>query len=113
MKHLKKFNENQKTLISFEDAKSWIKDNYSEDRVNSMFDDEILNWVDREQMEDEGFESEYDWYIDYGRGEAEQEIIDSILNDLRNNFELEFDIFSDDTDIFEFLKNEYHCLQNS
>jgi hypothetical protein len=113
MKHLKRFNENQKPSISFEDAKSWIKDNYSEDRVIDIFDEEIMNWVDREQMEEEGIESEYDWYIDYGRGEAEQEVIDSILNDLQKNYELEFDLFSDDTDLFQFLKDEYNCLFNS
>lgn len=112
MKHLKKFNEGQKTIISFEDAKQWIKYNYTQDQVVDMFDEEIINWVDREQMEDEGIESEYDWYIDYGRGEAEQEIIDSILKSLSDKFDLGFDLFSDDTDLFQFLKDEYDCLSN-
>lgn len=113
MRHLKRFNENQKPSISFEDAKSWIKENYSEDRVVSMYDEEIMNWVDREQMEEEGIDSEYDWYIDYGRGEVEQEVIDSILKNLQENYQLEFDLFSDDTDLFQFLKDEYTCLANS
>lgn len=113
MKHLKKFNESQKPTISFEDAKLWIQENYSEDRVVEMFDEEIMEWVDREQMEEEGIESEYDWYIDYGRGEAEQVVIDSILDSLREKFDLDFNLFSDDTDLFNFLKDEYSCLSNS
>ena len=54
MKHLKRFNENKKEKISFEEAKQWIKDNYSEQKVAEMLDEEINsgNWVDHEQMEE-------------------------------------------------------------
>jgi len=49
-----------------------ILDEFSEDKVVEMLDDEILNWVEPEWEEEH--ESQYEWYCAYGRGEAEQEI---------------------------------------
>lgn len=113
MKHIKKFNENTKEKISFEDAKKWIKENYDEDKVIGMLDEEISsgNWVDREQMEDEGFDSEFDYYQEYNNGEAESAVVDDILNDIKSKFELDFNEIGDGTDIYDFLKDEYNCLQ--
>lgn len=110
MKHLKKFNENNKEKISFEEAKNWIKDNYSEERVTGMLDEEISsgNWVDTEQMEEEGYESEYDYYVDYGRGEAEDAVMDQITSDLKDKFELAFDPHEDETNIYDFLADEFN-----
>ncbi len=101
-----------KPSISFEDAKSWIKENYSEDKVIEMFDDEVAggDWIDTEQMEEEGYESEHDYYTDYGNGEAESAVIDVIFNDLKSKFSLDFDMYSDDTDLHDFMKEEYMCL---
>lgn len=112
MKHIKRFNENQLNTISFEDAKKWILDNYSEDRVNELFDDEVASgdWIDREQMEEEDYESEHDYYTDYGRGEAEYAIMNSIIKDLESNFKLGFDTTGNDTDIYDFMKDEFPCL---
>jgi hypothetical protein len=110
MKHIRKFNENNKEKISFEEAKQWIKDKYSELKVAEMLDEEISsgNWVDKDQMEEEGYDSEYDYYVDYGRGEAESEVMDQIVSELRNNFELSFDPHSDDNNIYDFLSDEFN-----
>lgn len=110
MKYIKKYNENVENIkISFEDAKKWIIDNYS-DRVNQMIDDEINNgnWIDTQQMEDEGYESEYDYYIDYGNGEAEDAVMNEIVNDLKSNFELDFDELNDNTNLYDFIKDEFN-----
>ena len=110
MKYIKKYNENVENIkISFEDAKKLIIDNYS-DRVNQMIDDEINNgnWIDTQQMEDEGYESEYDYYIDYGNGEAEDAVMNEIVNDLKSNFELDFDELNDNTNLYDFIKDEFN-----
>jgi len=111
MKHIRKFNESSedKKKISFDEAKEWLKENYTDLSVAEMIDDEIFsgNWIDYDQMEDEGYESEYDYYVDYGHGEAESAVIERIINDLKSNFELDFDTIGDDTNIYDFLRTEF------
>ena len=137
MKHLKKFNENfdeesfienmpnkkddyfgdemyeaPKKKISFEEAKNWILENYDDDRVIQMFDEQIHEYVDREQMDDEGYDSEYDYYVDYGRGEAESDVVMDIVSDLKNNFDLDFSPMGeeDDNNLYSFIRNVFSCL---
>lgn len=116
MKHLKKFNENESSRpkISFEEAKKWIQENYDEDKVIEMFDEEVAsgNWIDREQMEEEEYDNEHDYYTDYGRGEAESAVVDVIFKDLESKFDLDFSTIDDDTDLYQFMKEEYSCLYN-
>ena len=97
--------------ISFEDAKAWILENYDEQRVVNMLDEVRHEYVDYEQMEEEGYESEYDYYIDYGRGEAESHVVEEIISDLERKFKLEFDKLDEDTNIYEFLRSIFDCLQ--
>lgn len=101
-------------IINFEFAKNWIKENYSEERITNMFDDEISsgNWIDSEQMEEEGYDSEYDYYIDYGRGEAEGAVIEQVMNDLESKYKLGFNSIDDETNLYAFLSSEYTCLSN-
>jgi hypothetical protein len=95
---------------SSEELKSLIKD-FKEKRKNSTdkvtaeevsklldyddiingYDNEILNWIDYEQMEDEEYESEFDYYVDYGNGEAE----DVVLSDYLSGLDLGYDDFED------------------
>jgi hypothetical protein len=109
MKHIRKFNESEKPTIGYEEALKWIKDNFSKEKVTEMYDEEINsgNWIDRDQMKEEGYESEYDYYIDYGRGEAEDAVIDQIIAELRDNFKPDFDVHENLTTD---LKDEYDCL---
>ncbi len=111
-KKVKSFNENSKHPISFEEAKEWIKQNYSSERVSQMFDEEVSsgNWIDKDQMEEEGYDSEYDYYIDYGHGEAEDAVMTEIVDTLKSEFEIEFDEIGSKTNIYDFLKDEYDCL---
>lgn len=53
---------------------------YPEDLVISLYDEEVLSWVDEDW--DEEFDNEHDWYTDFGRGEAEAEIIKNIIADV-------------------------------
>lgn len=56
-----------------------IQKDFSDTDICESFDEEIMNWIDRDQMEDEEYESEYDYYTDYGRGEAESVVFEEIL----------------------------------
>lgn len=102
-------------IITFEDAKDWIKENYSEDRITKMFDEEVSsgNWIDKEQMEDEGYENEHDYYTDYGRGEAEGAVIEQVMSDLESKYKLDFDLYNSETNILKYITQEYMCLSNS
>ena len=102
-------------IITFEDAKDWIKENYSEERIIEMYDAEISsgNWIDSEQMREEEYESEHDYYTDYGHGEAEGAVIEQVMTDLESKYKLGFDLYNDETNIFQFITGEYMCLSNA
>jgi len=55
---------------------------YTEYEISSLIDDIIPDYVDYEQMEEEGIEDEYDYYSSYGRGEAESEIHNKIIEEI-------------------------------
>ena len=117
MKYLKKFNEQNihqmRDTLSFEEAMEKIKELYSEDKVIEMYDNEIFggDWIDREQMKDEGYDDEYEYYRDYGRGEAEDVIINNIINDIKSIYKFDFNEHGDDTSLVDFIKDEYDCLR--
>ena len=98
--------------INFEQAKQWIREKYSDDTICSMFDDEVYSgdWIDREQFEDEGYENEYDYYIDYGHGEAESVVINIVLKEIQSLFELDFDMYGEGVSLHRFMCEEYSCL---
>ena len=56
-----------------EELLNYLNQNFDEQKVAEMLDEEIINWVDADWEED--YESEYDWYIDHNNNEAEDEII--------------------------------------
>lgn len=101
-----------KQKISFDEAKNWILQNYSEEKVLEMFDEEVVGggWIDRDVMEDEGYEYEYDYYVDYMNGEAESAVRHEIVQDLENRFELDFDTIGDNTDIYQFINDTFDIL---
>jgi len=112
---IRRFNESvdDKTEIGmdFESAKKWLIENFDEDRVVAMLDEEILEWVDREMMDNEGYESEYDWYIDYGRGEAESAVVKQIVDEVSSaGGGLSFDPSDESTDLYTFLRQTHLCL---
>lgn len=110
MEHINTFNENFKEEISFEQAKEVIRSEFPEMRVCNMLDDEIYsgNWIDREQMEDEGYDDEYEYYINYNNGEAEDVVRNQIIDELKSKYILDFD----EIDLYDFLKEEYHALSH-
>lgn len=78
MKHLIKFNENNSEFdIDF--AMSKILEQFPPNKVIEMHDEELLNWVDS-SWEEDGYDSEYDWYIDHNNGEAQDVVYDLIVD---------------------------------
>jgi len=77
-----------------------IEKDYSDMDVCGLFDDEVAdgNWIDIEQMEDEGYECFHEYYTDYGRGEAEDAVFEQILR--------KYDLLYDD-----FVEGDYEELQ--
>ena len=96
--------------ISFEEAKAWILENYDEDKVIDMKDEQMHEYIDVDQMESEGYESEYDYYVDYGRGEAESDVMRDIIRHLKSKKNLTFVEYDEDTDLYQFLKDVFEPL---
>lgn len=96
--------------ISFEAAKAWILEHYDEDKVIDMKDEQIHGYIDVDQMESEGYESEYDYYVDYGRGEAESDVMRDIIRHLKSEKNLTFNEYDEDTNLYQFLKDVFEPL---
>lgn len=63
-----------------DDLMQKVRDRFDEEEVASMLDEEILNWVDSDWEDDGDYDSEYDWYMDHSNSEAEDVVIDQIIN---------------------------------
>jgi hypothetical protein len=87
---------------------SKIKEKYSEMDVAQMFDQELLEWIHPE-WEDDGYESEYDWYINHNNGEAQDSVITQIINWFKKEFDKNL-IIDEHSELFDAIKSEYDCL---
>jgi head-tail adaptor len=65
-----------------------IKHFYTEYDVKNMVDDEIENWVEEEQIGD-SYEGKVDWYYDNASGEAEEVVIDQLIDWYEKEFKKE------------------------
>ena len=130
MKYLKKFNEGifsdtsddelssrlkdeEKSDTSFnfdlQFAMTKVKEEFLEDRVIEMFDNEVLEWVD-EDWED-NYDSEYDWYTDHNNGEAQDAVINVILKWYFKNYNDGKSLPMDEyCEFFDAIKEEFNCL---
>lgn len=98
--------ENLETFeLQFAMAK--IKDHFDEDKVIEMFDDEVLEWVDSDWEDD--YESEYDWYVYHNNGEAQDSVINQIINWYKKEFNKILSI-DEHSELFDAIKSEYDCL---
>lgn len=93
--------------FNIEEAINIIKNQFSQEYVISELDEEIAggNWIDSD-WEDDGYESEYEWYVDHNNGEAEDVVIDNIIKWYNKNIS-NLDIDSQIELSFE-IKNEYN-----
>jgi len=108
MKYLKKFNENSESDFDLEFAISKIKEKYSESDINTMFDNELLEWVHLD-WEDDGYDSEYDWYINHNNGEAQDVIIEQIIDWYKKEYNKNLST-DDEIKLFKGIKSYYKTL---
>lgn len=102
MRYLKKYMILESNSIDFVMAK--IKEEFTEDKVTQRLDEEILEWVDSDWEDD--YESEYDWYQDHNNGEAEDVVIDEIIDWYEDNWgKLSDNIRSE---VIDSIKEEYY-----
>jgi hypothetical protein len=83
-----------KTFESFdnsEEIKKYLEDNYSEEWFNEQLDERAPDYVDSDWEED-GYESEADWYMNHACGGAiEYDLLGEISKDVQRTFGLTYD----------------------
>lgn len=90
-----------------EDIKSIVKtitDKFSEEYVVDRFDNELLEWVDNDWEED-GYDSEYDWYIDHSNDEAQDVVLGELIDWYRDNHDGKINDYV--SEVFYALKSHY------
>ena len=96
--------------FSFEDAKWWVREYYTEEEIEEMLSNEIstCGFSDIEEGIESGrFESIEEGYEYFGSGEAESSVIYSIINYLETLYELNFDRYN----LYRFMCDEFYCLR--
>lgn len=91
-------------INQMEELLNYLKQNFDERKVAEMLDEEIMNWVDADWEED--YDSEYDWYVDHNNNEAEDEIVNQIMKEVKNalpNLPSEIDVFDVIKEVFSIL----------
>jgi len=104
MRHIKFYNESN-TEFNLDFAISKIREEFSEDRVVKMFDDEWPNWVDDNWDESE-YDSDLEWYQEHNNEEAQDVVYEEIISWFCKKFNK---IISDkDRELlYNAIKNEY------
>ena len=88
-----------------------IKEEYSDDEVASIYDDEMMNWVDSDWEDDGDYDTEYDWYMDHNNNEAQDAVIHQMMNWYCKEFNGGNSLASDPhCELFDAIKDEYSCL---
>ena len=70
-----------------------ILEKYSVLNILHSVDEQMLDYVD-DDWEEDGFDSEYEWYCEYGRGEAEDDVINELVREYEKDYSIEFDVDS-------------------
>ena len=100
-------NDEDKNDFDLDFAMAKIKEQFDEDKVIGMFDEEVLGWVDSDWQDD--YESEYDWYVDHNNGEAQDSVISQIIRWFETTYNQS--LLSDDiVALTDAIKEEYDTL---
>lgn len=108
MKNWKEFNNiNENHGFNMKDLLNVIKEKYTEELVAEKFDDEIMNWLDDDW--DEEYETEFDWYGNYGNNEAEDVIIDEMIDYVKNKMNISLTV-EESIELKDLIQEEYYIL---
>jgi hypothetical protein len=90
----------------------FLKVNYPENKVNEMLDEEICSgdWLNEDWSD--YHETEFDWYADHGRGEAEDSVRNQIIKDLIVNFGFTYESYfeNEQEEIYDTINDIYSIL---
>lgn len=104
MRYLRKYNEN--LVFDVEHAMVKIKEHFSKEKVQEMFNDELLQWVDDDWKKEH--KSELDWYTKNNNGEAQDIVISQIVDWYTKNFDN-----INEEELVNKIKETYSCLKTS
>lgn len=81
MKYLSSFYENLSDGFNLELRITKIKEKYSNEDIEKMFDEEWSEWVDEDWDEDGYFGTDWDWYVENVGDAAQLVVLDMIIDD--------------------------------
>lgn len=88
----------------------FITNKFSNEEVYSQVDEAMYDYIDRDVMEEEGLD-EYEYYSEYGRGEAESQVIYDLINEAKK--ELNITTSSDEVvELFNLIAEHYTLNTN-
>ena len=88
----------------------FITNKFSNEEVYSQVDEAMYDYIDRDVMEEEGLD-EYEYYSEYGRGEAESQVIYDLINEAKK--ELNITTSSDEVVELFYLIAEHYTLNTN
>jgi hypothetical protein len=74
----------------FPKVAEFINKKYDENDVAIKVDEQMMDYLD-DDWKDDGYKTEYEWYQNFGRGEAEGDIHNEIMHYVRTKFDEEAD----------------------
>lgn len=108
MRYLRKYNESESpSEFDLDLSIAKIREHFSEDVVIDKFDNEVMEWVDSDWADD--YDSEYDWYIDHNNGEAQDVVINELINWFTSEYKKTLNM-DQHSDLHNAIKQEYDCL---
>lgn len=107
MKYLRKYNESESPEFDLDFAIAKIREHFPEDTVIETYDNEVMEWIDDDWADE--YESEYDWYVDHNNGEAQDVVINSLINWFTQTYNKNLSA-NQHCDLHDRIKQEYDCL---
>lgn len=104
---LKELLNEEETENNFKKVTQWIAAHYNEMKVARALDDEILNWLDDDWGEDGEYEDEYEWYNEYGGGEAEDAIVEEIIINAKKTLKIQLP-FEEHIKVDEWIRDKFN-----
>lgn len=102
--------EPNESISSLSDAKSWVLEHYDDEEVDAMKDKSVRKYIDPEEMSEQGYDSEYEYYIDHGKGEAESDVIKEIISEVNVRYAGEFSP-EEEEELATFLRDRFDALK--
>ena len=81
MKHLSSFYENSDDGFNLELRIAKIREKYSNEDIERMFDEEWPEWIDSNWDMDDYFGSDWDWYVENVGDGAQLVVLDILIDD--------------------------------